>query len=274
MLKYRYILMKTNLTFLDRLTVQTQIFIVRSLMLVYGSFVVFLIRVVRGHRFDNVPEIRKQYKEYLKNGKPTLLCGNHITMVDSFLINQTVASVPFYFLNFRSYPWNVPAFENYKHSLFYRIMTYLGACIPINRQGTSEHHQKVQDKILYLLNKGYVVTMFPEGTRSRTGFIDPEKVSYGVGHILKDLEDPQVITVYCRGEKQKTYSNFPEKVDRIHISMDLINPVSDKKGMRAARDLAQQVIHRIKEMEDDYFDQHPDRKPSNYIRVGETLNEQ
>lgn len=253
--------MKHGLTFPDRFKLNVQIWIDWLFMLLYGWFVVFLVRVVRGHQISNIPGIRERYREYMSHKKPTLVCANHLTMADSFLINHALSSVPRYFFHFKTFPWNVPAYENYKGNLFYRLMTYLGACVPINRLGDAEHHQKVQNKLLYLLRKGYVVTFFPEGTRSRIGVIDMEKVSYAVGYILKELDDYQVVTVYCRGDRQKTYSNFPAKGDPIYMDVDRIEPKTEQKGNRAARDIAQQIIRRLKEMEDEYFEKYPERRP-------------
>lgn len=253
--------MNTKLKFTDILSLRFQIFINRALMIIYGHGINLQIAVNHGHHYGNLAEVRKKYRSYMKNKKPTLVCANHLTMVDSFLINHALSPVLGYIWNFKTFPWNVPAIENYRNSWTYQIVTYLGGCIPIDRQGSQEHLDSVLNKIRYLLLHHYVVTMFPEGTRSRTGIIEPDNVTYGVGNILKDFDDYQVVTIYIRGESQVGHSGFPKKGDQIYLDIDCITPKSDKSGMRAARDISKQVILKLKEMEEKYFDKFPERRP-------------
>ena len=128
-------------------------------------------------------------------------------------------------------------------------MTYLGKCIPIDREGDAAHHKSVLDKIKWLVTQGDVVTIFPEGGRSRTGRVEPDAVTYGIGQILQDLDRPQVVCVYLRGEHQETWSDLPAKGDRLRLDVQLLEPRTTETGRRAARDLSRQVILTLQAME-------------------------
>src|SRR6266508_4537149 len=98
-----------------------------------------------------------------------------------------------------------------------------------------------------------ICTIFPEGGRSRTGRIDPERVTYGIGQILKDYDNPLVVCLYVRGKHQTTYSYLPRRGDEIYVDLELLEPKTEATGLRKARDIARQVIFKLKEMEDRYF---------------------
>ena len=97
--------------------------------------------------------------------------------------------------------------------------------------------------------------IFPEGTRSRTGRITVETVSYGIGKIIKELPGCDVLCVYLRGASQDSYSHFPVKGETFSIDLELMAPVTKFKGLRAVRDYSAQVISRMKQMENRYFAQ-------------------
>ncbi len=254
--------MAGRLSALERFSLNFQAVIDRIMFFLYGGFVIFVIKFIWRNTYDDLKPIREKYLEYFNQSRqPTLMCANHLTMADSFVVNHALAPLHKYAFDFRIFPWNVPAYENYKGSFFFRIMTYLGACIPIDRTASLEKQKHVQEKILYMLRKGYTFTIFPEGTRSRSGQIEPEKVSYGVGQLLKEMENPRVVIAYCRGLKQLHYSNFPARRDHFYVDVDCIYPTTDQKGMRAARDLAMQVILKLKEMEEKCFEKHPHLRP-------------
>ncbi len=225
----------------------------RAFFALVGPASVFTMRVLRGNRLSGVAEARRKYREALASGRPTLVCANHLTLVDSAYIHHGLASLFDYLADFRRFAWNIPARENFSKSFFLRTVTYLGKCIPIDRDGDAAHHKSVLDKIRWLVNTGDVVTLFPEGGRSRTGRIEPDAVTYGIGQILRELDRPQVVCVYLRGERQETWSDLPAKGDTLHLHVELLEPRTSEKGLRAARDLSRQVILTLQAMEKTHF---------------------
>lgn len=174
-------------------------------------------------------------------------------MVDSILIQCALAGLWRYFTNYRLLSWNIPAVENFTKKLSWRLVTYLGKCIPIDRKGSAEHTGKVLDKLRYLVQRGEVVTLFPEGTRSRTGRVSLTEPGYGVGKIVQAIPQCDVLCIYMRGASQNLHSNFPAVGDKIYLEMDLITPTSSATGYRAVRESSLQILSKIKQMEDSYF---------------------
>jgi len=210
-------------------------------------------RLVRGHRIVGLDEARRIYQRALSARRPTLICANHLTMVDSAFLHHAFASIGDYLADFRRFSWNVPAVENFSGNPALRALVYLGKCIPIDRAGDAAHHKAVLDTITDLVARGEVCTLFPEGGRSRTGRIDEASATYGVGQILRELDHPQVLCAYLRGERQETWGTMPARGDTMHLRVELIEPVTQERGLRASRHLAQQVIRTLKNMEDAFF---------------------
>ena len=76
----------------------------------------------------------------------------------------------------------------------------------------------------------------------------------GVGRIVGAVDGCRVLCVYMRGRQQETWSDYPAKGDSIYVEIDCIEPKSDHRGARRSRDLAQQIMTRLKAMEEAYFD--------------------
>jgi len=75
-----------------------------------------------------------------------------------------------------------------------------------------------------------------------------------VGRIVYDLREIQVLCVYLRGDKQKTFTNFPEKDSEFYLSYKVIQPkTEEKKRLTAEKDLAVQIGKTIKQLEEEYF---------------------
>lgn len=66
-----------------------------------------------------------------------------------------------------------------------------------------------------------------------------------------------MVCAYLRGEKQATYSDTPARGDVLHLRVEVIEPTTDQPGTRGARDLAQQVIVKLRDMEDRFFEAFP-----------------
>lgn len=220
---------------------------------IVGPTAVFYMRFLRANRIEGLAEARRTYRRALATGRPTIVCANHLTMVDSIYLHHGLASLGSYLRDFRRFSWNLPAVENFMITPFRRAVVYLGKCIPVDRAGDAAHHEQVLDRVRWLVSRGQVCTIFPEGGRSRSGRVDPDGVTYGVGHILKDLDRPQVICAYLRGKQQRTWGSVPAWGDTLCLTTTLLEPTTKETGLRAARDLSRQVAAQLKAMEDAHF---------------------
>lgn len=217
---------------------------------IVGPGAVFYMRCLRRNRIVGIEQARAVYAGALRNGRPTVVCANHLTMTDSLFLHHGLASLWSYQRDFRRFAWNLPAVENFTRSWPLRVIVYLGKCIPIDRKGDAAHHEEVLRQVRALVAAGEVCTIFPEGGRSRTGRVDPTAMTYGIGQILRGLEGPQVVCAYLRGERQETWGQYPAPGDTLHLTVELLSPVTQHTGLRAVRDLSRQVGERLEALED------------------------
>jgi len=194
--------------------------------------------------------IRSRIDEY---DGPWLICPNHLTMIDSLVIAYAIAPMHRYIADYRMLPWNLPERSNFQRNIFLTVVCYLAKCIPISRGGDREAMKHTLDKCVYLLTKGELVLVFPEGGRARTGRIDGENFSYGVGRFVTTVKNCRVMCMYLRGEGQTSYSNLPRFGERFTMKIDTLRPSSPFTGLKGQRDCAHQIVERLKEMEEDYF---------------------
>ena len=231
----------------------------RTLLLPFGGLLILLMKYFRGYKIENLREIRQQFKEIWVEKKrtksPLIICANHLTFIDSALIIWALASNHWYFFNFRAFAWNLPAGDFFKKKLHYHLTLYLTKCIFLDRRGSSAHKNAVLNLCRYLLEKGSVVLIFPEGQRSRTGIFENERLRFGVGKIVTSLENAQVLCIYLRGDRQETFSNYPPKNSRFDLKMKLITPAVPKEisKKRASLEVVKQIGATIKEMENAHF---------------------
>lgn len=219
----------------------------------WGTFLIGLLRFVGRYKIQQLREIRKHYKHLKKNLEgPLIVCSNHLTKIDSAILNWSLASVYSYMRSFKVFSWNLPERDNIRNYLL-RIICYLGSCVPIDRGGNRSKVKKSLDKVTYLLTKGHTITVFPEGTRSRTGRIDSEGYAYGVGRLVNKVKDCNVLCVYLRGHNQNKHSGVPPRGARFYLEMELIKPQSIYSGLRATRDVAGQIVNKLVHMEQMYF---------------------
>lgn len=224
------------------------------LFLIMGPLIYILFKYKFKFQVDDLTAARKQYQEILSKCQgPVLICTNHLTLIDSVIQAVILNSIGGYLLNFSSLPWNLPEKSNYYHKFILRIFCYLGKCIPVQRMTCQQNKLKTMAKIEYVLSRRNVVSVFPEGTRSRNGLIADENFSYGSGEILKRIENATVICLYLRGRKNGGFANFPQAGESFYIKMEPFIPVSDFSGLRRVKDLSTQIINKLKQMEIEYF---------------------
>lgn len=197
---------------------------------------------------------RRVYKKLRQSDAPLLICANHLTMFDSVVIGWALASPWWYVLNYSSFAWNTPARENFASTWWKRALVWLLKCVPIVRGGDRRAVGHTLNQLAYLMQRGEVVLVFPEGGRSRSGRVDTEAVTYGVGRLIKANPGCQVLCVYMRGEGQETWTRIPAKGERFHMQVEAFEPKTDKRGLRGTLDLNQQILDRLQALEEAHFD--------------------
>lgn len=235
-----------------------QALVCHILLLPFCTVLLLLMKYFRGYTIENMAETRFRFRqiweEKERTGKPLLICANHLTFIDSALIIWALASNWWYLFNYKAFTWNLPAGDFFKKKLHYHLTLYLTKCIFLDRKGSSAHKNAVLNLCRYLLEKGNVVLIFPEGQRSRTGVFDEERLRFGVGKIAASLENAQILCIYLRGDKQENYSNYPPKNSRFDLQMKLIEPkIESLPKKQASVEIVKQIGATIKAMENQYF---------------------
>ena len=230
-------------------------FILGSLLVfVFGPLIFLAIKLMR-YRVRDLNKTRKVVRDLLvKHRGPWMICPNHLTMIDSVVLAYAMAPLHRYMLNYRILPWNLPESANFQSNVFLAIICYLAKCIPVSRGGDRKKMKSTMDKCTYLLDKGESLLIFPEGGRSRTGRVDTENFSYGVGRLINNNSDCRVMCIYLRGDGQDTYSNIPRFGERFTMHIEAFKPHTERKGLKAQRDCAEQIVKELARMEKDYFD--------------------
>jgi 1-acyl-sn-glycerol-3-phosphate acyltransferase len=204
-----------------------------------------------GWRIENARALRARYRKLRRESRaPLLVCANHLTLVDSFLVAWALGSPLWYLRHYASLPWNVPEERNFAATPWSRALVYLMKCLPIRRAGDRKEAALVLARLAHLLGRGDVGLLFPEGGRSRSGRVEPEAAAYGVGRLVKALPGCGVLCVYLRGAGQANWSDLPRRGERFRAELSLLEPKSDAAGLRGSLEIARQIVGRLVEMEE------------------------
>jgi 1-acyl-sn-glycerol-3-phosphate acyltransferase len=199
-------------------------------------------------------QIRAEYRALrAAHPGPLLICSNHLTLIDSIVQAVLLGSIWHYLRHPGALPWNLPEAKNFQHNMTWRLICYLGRCIPVHRGASREQAKLAEARMQYVLGRGDAICIFPEGKRSRDGLVDDRDFSYGVGQLLNQSPNVSVLCVYLRGMRFGGFADFPRMGERFYLRLQMLAPQSASHGLRRARDLSAQVVARIKAMEDDYF---------------------
>ena len=216
-------------------------------------------------------QIRDKYAEIRRtHSGPLLICTNHLTYIDSLIQAVILSSTWGYLSHPSGLAWNLPERKNFYHKLLYRIICYSGRCIPVERGAAPAEAKKVTQNMLHVLRHDGIISIFPEGKRSRDGRVDDKDFSYGVGQLLNEIPEAHVLCVYMRGAKDGGFAHFPEKGESYYMEMEPFTPASDLKGRRRARDISTQIIARLTEMESQYFQNNQKSNTSQLEKQGAT----
>ena len=238
----------------SQILLHLQNFIGRISILVLAPLYFFAAKVFF-YRVRDLKEIRRRCAaEFAKHKGGWIICSNHLTMIDSFILSYAIFSLGQHIINYKKLPWNLPEWNNYKGNFLLTILCYLSKCIPINRGGSREKMKESLEKCVYLLKSGETIMIFPEGKRSRTGRVDKEGFSYGVGRFVRNLENSKIMCMYLRGDKQDNYSVIPAWGEKFSIQIEIFKPQRiEGSELKAQREYATQIIDRLARMEENYF---------------------
>lgn len=222
---------------------------------IWVPLAVGILRFGLGYRVTQIRDIRRQFRQIRREYRgPLLICPNHLTMIDSYLVAWALAPTWRYVLRFDLLPWNTPESTNFGANALERLYYYFQKCIPITRGGSREEVSAVLKRVTHLLSRGEIALLFPEGGRSRTGRVEEGSGGWGVGRIVNALPGCRVLVVFLRGEAQDTWSDRPKRGDRLHVNLACIEPKSDHRGVRRTRDYSGQIVNELRRMEAEYFD--------------------
>jgi len=239
----------------DRPGLRVQEFVAQALIFLTYAALAAWMKFGRRFTIEELGRVRGDFMEQAGAERgPLLICANHLTLIDSLVLQWALA--PSWRVAGRRglFAWNLPDKGNLAAHWWWQVLGYLGKCIPVVRQGTPEQARQTIDKVAWLLARGQSVVIFPEGGRSRTGRVDTENAAYGVGRILQAVPETRVLCVFLRGRGQTGYTDFPARGETFVIGLKRITPATVSDGMRGARDLAVQIVGQLREMENRYFD--------------------
>lgn len=213
---------------------------------------VAIMRLGFGYRIEGTVELRREYARLRAESRaPLLICPNHLTMVDSFLVAWALGSPAFFLGHFSALPWNTPERTRFASRPWSRILAYVLKCVPITRGSDRREIGRVLERVRGLLAAGDAVLMFPEGGRSRTGRVEIESAAHGVGRLVSMLPGCRVLCVYLRGDGQVGPSDLPHRGERFRVRAECFEPKADRGGVRGSVDLARQIVTRLARLEEE-----------------------
>jgi len=238
----------------DRFLLRLQ-YLLGRLAVVITVPLIFLVCRLRGYRIRDVARIRREVDRlYKEHEGPWIICPNHLTMIDSVLVSIGMASLSSHVFRFRRVPWNLPERDNFQRNLFLAVLCYLAKCLPVNRGGSREGLQRVFEKCRQVLGWRQTLMIFPEGGRSRTGRVDKEGFSYGVGRFLDECPGCKILLVYLRGDHQESFGTLPRFGERFTMAVEVFDPGQlEAAGLRLQREYARRIVERLSGMEEEYF---------------------
>ncbi len=237
----------------DRLALTVQRAVGAVLAPLWFPGVVGAMRFAMRWRIEDAATLRRDYAMLRRSRRPLVVCANHLTLVDSAVIAWALGSPAWFLTHYASLPWNVPERANFASSVASRVLVYLMKCVPVVRGGDRRDVGRVLARLSWLVSRGEVVLMFPEGGRSRTGRVEEDSAAYGVGRLVSSVPGCRVLCVYLRGRRQEMAGDLAVRGERFVVRSELIEPRTVHHGMRGSRDIAQQVIARLRRLETEHF---------------------
>jgi 1-acyl-sn-glycerol-3-phosphate acyltransferase len=171
--------------------------------------------------------------------KNTLLCSNHRTMIDSYLVGH-LSSWPWGWILPRVLPYHPAAMENFFRNRIIGWFSWRWRCIPV-RRGVKD--MEALRNMTETLPKGQMC-IFPEGTRSRTGELKEGRP--GTGKLIHDTRC-KVVPIYHSGmESLLPVGNaWPHIFRRLEVNIGKPIDLSDLYAQPSSKETSKMVIARV-----------------------------
>jgi 1-acyl-sn-glycerol-3-phosphate acyltransferase len=173
--------------------------------------------------------------------KNTLLCSNHRTMIDSYMVGH-LSSWPWGLLVPHKLPYHPAAKENFFRNRIIGWFSWRWRCIPV-RRGVKDF--EALRMMTETLPTGQML-IFPEGTRSRDGKLLPGRP--GTGKLIHDT-GCKVVPVYHRGMHNllPIGRSFPTLFNRVDVYVGEPLDLSDLQALPSSKETSRLVIDRVME---------------------------
>jgi hypothetical protein len=234
-------LAKDDLTWGERTNLAARWLACRIVQPALYAMAVALMRAWGGYRIEDLAGSRRRFREIVRDGRPLLICANHLTCIDSAVIIWALGSNAWYLRNFRTLSWNLPAQDFFGSRMLFRAIGLFSKCIFLDRKGSRGHKHQIFGICRHLLSQGEVLTIFPEGRRSRTGRFERKDLAPGVGRLVAEVARCRVLCLYLRADRQLTFSAAPPRGSR--FSLDLVTLDFDEE--ERSRERAGRILEEI-----------------------------
>ena len=177
----------------------------------------------------------------LPKGRNVLICANHRTMIDSYLIGH-LTSWPQSLIRPHLLPFHPAAEENFFRNRFIGWFSSRWKCIPVRRRARDF---RALSRMVGALPKGQMI-IFPEGTRSRTGELLRGRP--GTGKLIRETRCT-VVPCYVKGMDQvlPIGTARPRFFKKIQVVFGDPVPVDDLFDLPDNKETSQKIIDRVME---------------------------
>jgi len=171
--------------------------------------------------------------------KNTLLCSNHRTMIDSYLVGH-LSTWPFGWILPRVLLYHPAAKENFFRNRIIGWFSWRWRCIPVRRGVKDFDALRVMTETL---PKGQMC-IFPEGTRSRTGELKEGRP--GTGKLIHDTRC-KVVPIYHSGMENllPVGTVWPRIFRRLEVNIGKPIDMSDLNARPSSKETSVIVIERV-----------------------------